>query len=67
MTAIHCDYLEPPKPVEFPPELALLIIRKAARLAAQFEETAIDEMTRAARRRLRDGTEPRTIIRQMEL
>ncbi|MNF11456.1 hypothetical protein D3C80_2126780 [compost metagenome] len=67
MTAIHRDCLKPPKPVEIPPELALLIVRKAARMADAFESQALDELTRAARRRLRDGTEARTNIREMEL
>ena len=68
MTAIHRDYLPPkPEPVSIPPELALLIVRKAARMAEQFEEKALDEMIRAARRRLRDGIEPPTIIRQLGL
>ena len=67
MSIIERDYLEPSKPVEFPPELALLIVRKAARMATAFEEKALDTMTRDARRALQGGTEPRTIIRQMEL
>lgn len=67
MSIIQRDYLEPPQPVEFPPELALLIIRKAERMAAKFESQALDEMTRAARRRLQAGTDPRQIARQMEL
>ena len=67
MSIIERDYLEAPKPVEFPPELALLIVRKAARMATQFEEKALDEMTKVATRRIRQGYEPKTIIRQMEL
>lgn len=67
MSIIKCDYLEPPKPVEFPPELALLIVRKAAAMAERFESQALEEMTRAASRRLRDGIEPRTIARQLGL
>ena len=67
MTAIHRDYLKPPKPVEIPPELALLIVPKAARMADAFESQALDELTRAARRGLRDGTEPQTIIRELVL
>ena len=67
MPIIERDYLAPPKPVEFPPELALLIVRKAAAMAAQFEEQALDEMTRAAGRRLRDGMTPERIARQLEL
>ena len=68
MTAIHRDYLPPkPEPVKIPPELALLIVRKAARLAERFEETALDEMARAARRALRSGAPPELIAKQMEL
>lgn len=29
MSVIDCEYLPPPAKVEFPPELALLIVRKA--------------------------------------
>lgn len=67
MTIIHRDYLPEPKPVEIPPELALLMIRKAAAMAAKVEERALDEMTRAARRRLRDGMSPDRIAYQLEL
>lgn len=67
MSIIERDYLGPSKPVEFPPELALLIVRKAARMATQFEEKALDTMTKDARRALQRGVEPRTIIRQMGL
>jgi len=66
MSIIQRDYLQA-KPVEFPPELALLIVRKAARMAQQFENKALEEMTRAATRRLRQGIEPKTIVRQLEL
>ena len=55
------------KPQPIPPELALLIVRKAERMAAQFEDQALDEMTRRARRALRDGCDPRVIARQMGL
>jgi len=67
MSIIERDYLEPAKPVELPPELALLIVRKAAAMAERFESQALDEMARAASRRLRDGIEPRTIARQLGL
>ena len=67
MSIIQRDYLPERRPVEFPPELALLIVRKAAAMAAQFEERALDEMTRAAGRRLRDGMTPERIARQLEL
>ena len=67
MPIIERDYLPERHPVEFPPELALLIVRKAAAMAAQFEERALDEMTRAAGRRLRDGMTPERIARQLGL
>jgi hypothetical protein len=71
MTAIACEYLDdydrrsPPRGI--PPELALLIVRKAERMAARFEDQALDEMTRRARSALRDGCDPRVIARQMGL
>lgn len=55
------------KPEPIPPELALLMIRKAARIAEAFENKALDTMTRDARRALRNGADPGTIARQMEL
>lgn len=68
MSAIRRDYLPPkPEPVKIPPELALLIVRKAERMAAAFESQALDEMTRATRRALRTGMAPKLIARQMEL
>lgn len=67
MTAFDRDYLPSRDHVEFPPELALLIIRKAGRLATSFEERAIDEMTRDVRRALRDGADAMNIVRQMQL
>lgn len=67
MSVIDCDYLPQPEPVQFPPELALLIVRKAAAMAEAFESKALDQMTTDASRALRDGMEPRRIIRQMGL
>lgn len=67
MSVIDCDYLPQPEPVQFPPELALLIVRKAAAMAEAFESKALDQMTMDASRALRDGMEPRRIIRQMGL
>lgn len=67
MTEFHRDYLPPPKPVEVPDELAVLIVRKAVALAEAFEERAIDQMVRAARRALDQGAEPGRIIRQLDL
>lgn len=67
MSIIRADYLPERKPVEFPPELALLIVRKAAAMAAQFEERALDEMTRAAHRHLRKGQTTEQIAWQLGL
>ncbi|KAA0976777.1 hypothetical protein [Pseudomonas sp. ANT_H12B] len=51
MSLIDCDYLPADKGV-FPPELALLIIRKAAAMAEAFESQALDQLTKDARRAL---------------
>lgn len=67
MSVIDCDYLPNAERVTFPPELALLIVRKAGAMAAAFEEKALDQMTADARRALADGVEPRLIARQMGL
>lgn len=64
MSVIDCDYL-PMEKVEFPPELALLIVRKAGAMAAAFEEQALDQLTKDARRALSHGAEPRRVIREM--
>jgi len=66
MSVIDCDYL-PSNKVEFPPELALLIIRKAAAMAAVFEDQALNQLTRDARRAILQGSEPRRVIREMHL
>ena len=66
MSIIDCDYLSADK-VVFPPELALLIVRKASAMAAAFEEQALDQLTKDARRALSRGTEPRHVIREMRL
>jgi len=66
VSVIDCDYL-PADKVVFPPELALLIIRKASAMAAAFEEQALDQLTKDARRSLRQGTDPRKVIREMRL
>ncbi|CEG51850.1 Hypothetical protein PXNS11_210014 [Stutzerimonas xanthomarina] len=52
---------------EFPRELAVLIVRKACRMAERFENEAIDTMTRDARRALQRGADPAEIVRQMDL
>ena len=64
MSIIDCPYLDEVK-VTVPPELALLIVRKAAAMAATFEEKALDQLTSDALRELRLGTEPRAIYRQL--
>jgi len=53
--------------VVFPPELALLIARKASAMAAALEEQALDQLTKDARRALRQGADPRKLIREMRL
>lgn len=53
--------------VQFPPELAVLIVRKASALATKFELEAIETMKTTAERALRRGADMRVIIRQMEL
>lgn len=60
MSVIDCDYL-PAVKVVFPPELALLIARKASAMAAAFK------LTKDAWRALSRGTEPRRAIREMRL
>lgn len=67
ISVIDCDYLPDPEPITFPPELALLIVRKAAAMSEAFESKSLDQMTMDASRVLRDGMEPRRIIRQMGL
>jgi len=67
MSISDCDYLPDPEPVQFPPEPALLIVRKAAAMAEAFESKTLDQMTMDASRALRDGMEPRRTIRQMGL
>ena len=49
MSVIDCDYLPHPEQLPFPPELALLIVRKAAAMAEAFEEQALDQLTKDAR------------------
>ncbi|MBX7274959.1 hypothetical protein K2E96_29880 [Pseudomonas sp. ERGC3:05] len=66
MSVIDCDYLTADK-VMFPPELALLIVRKASAMAAAFEEQALDQLTKDARRAIKQGADPLQIIRQMRL
>jgi hypothetical protein len=66
MSVIDCPYLDEVK-VTVPPELALLIVRKAAAMASLFEEKALDQLTADALRELRMGTDPKVIYRQLNL
>ena len=66
MSVIDCDYL-PADKVVFPPELALLIVRKASAMETAFEEQALDQLTKDARRAIKQGADPLQIIRQMRL
>lgn len=50
-----------------PRELAVLIVKKACRMAEKFENECIDTMQRDARRALQRGTDPATIVRQLDL
>lgn len=63
MSVIDCNYL-PTAKVEFQPELALLIVRRAEKMAAAFEEKALDQMTNDARLALQRGVESRVIARR---
>ncbi len=67
MSIIDCDYLPDPPPQPVPPELAILIVRKAASMAERFESECLETMTRTARRQLSDGSTPAEIARQLEL
>lgn len=53
--------------VPFPRELAVLIVKKACRMAEKFENECIDTMQRDARRALQRGTDPAVIVRQLGL
>jgi hypothetical protein len=67
MSVIDCDFMTAPSKTKFPPELALLIVRKAASLADVFEQQALDELTRDATSAIAAGADPRQVIRQMRL
>lgn len=67
MSVIDCDYLPTHSAAEFPPELAVLIVRKAASMAAAFEEKALDQLTRDEISAIAIGADPRQVIRQMRL
>jgi hypothetical protein len=53
--------------IPFPRELAVLIVKKACRMAERFENEAIDTMKRDAMRALQRGTDPAVIVNQMGL
>ncbi|WP_181295184.1 hypothetical protein [Pseudomonas sp. Q2-TVG4-2] len=55
------------KPEPFPRELAVLIVKKAVAIAEKFENQAIDQMTKDARRALQRGTDPAAIVKQLGL
>ena len=67
MSVIDRDYLPNPPKTKFPPELAVLIVRKAASLADAFEQKALDQLTKDATSALVAGVDPRQVIRQMHL
>lgn len=56
-----------PITVAFKPEMAPLIVRKAAAMAEAFESQALDQLTRDPRRALAQGAEPQRVIREMRL
>lgn len=67
MSIIHRNYLPERKEPAFPRDLAVLIARRAAAMAEQFEDKATREMVTAARRRLRDGLDAAEVARQLGL
>ncbi|RMU68341.1 hypothetical protein ALP24_02441 [Pseudomonas syringae pv. aptata] len=67
MSVIDCNYLPAPTAVEFPQKLAVLIVRKAALMAAAFEDKALDQLTKDAISAISAGADPRQVIRQMRL
>ncbi|RSH68222.1 hypothetical protein [Stutzerimonas stutzeri] len=52
---------------EIPVAIAVLIVKKACRLAEKLENEAIDQLTRDVRRALQRGTDPAVIVSQMGL
>lgn len=51
----------------FPQELAVLIVKKACRMAEKFENECIDTMQRDVRKALQRGIDPAVIACQMGL
>ena len=67
MSIIDCDYLLNPSKTPFPPELALLIVRKAASMAEALEQQALDQLTKDAISAISAGADPCVVIRQVRL
>lgn len=67
MSIFDNEYLPDPSKTKFPPELALLIVRKAASLADAFEQQALDQLIRDATSAIAAGADPHQVIRQMRL
>jgi hypothetical protein len=67
MSIIERDYLPKPEKVVFPPGLALLIIRRAAAMAEEFEQKALDQLTRDARNAISRGAKPKDVVMQLRL
>ena len=67
MSIAERNYLKRPEPVKIPPELALLIVRKAAAMAEKFEERCLDQLTRDVRRALEQGADSEVIARQLTM
>lgn len=67
MTIAPRSYLPEPKPAKFPPELAIMILKKAQAMAAKHEEDCLDAMTRTARQMLAKGMEPAEVAWQLKL
>lgn len=65
MTIAPRDYLPEPEVTKVPPELAIMIIRKAEAMARKFENDCMDTMTRTARRLLAEGVDVAHIARHL--
>lgn len=67
MSIIERDYLPRRKSPPIPPELALLIVRKAATMAATFESKALDQLKRDVERAIEEGVSLPRIARELGL
>lgn len=67
MTASDNSRLTTIKKLPFPSELAVLIVRKAERMACAFEQKALQQMKRDAEKALAVGIHHTQIAREMEL